>query len=184
MAEHDDLIASRRLFVRRESLANDRVHTQHFEKIRRDTHTDNTHGFIRAGQVHPVRQPKHGQCLERPALCLPIRVVGGRGYALVVALSRVALPHGHEPFGFREWQRLQQHPADDAENRGVCADAQCERQHGHRGEAGVFDQLASSVAEVVHSCDQENQRINCSGRGGIGGAGQRSRGSLAICCIR
>src|SRR5437667_7440046 len=36
------------------------------------------------------------------------------------------------------------------ENRGVRPDAESEREHGHGGEAGVLQQLAEGVFQIVH----------------------------------
>jgi hypothetical protein len=39
---------------------------------------------------------------------------------------------------------------NDAEHRSASPDAQCEREHGHDGEAGVLQQLPEGEFEVVH----------------------------------
>jgi hypothetical protein len=44
----------------------------------------------------------------------------------------------------------QQHRIYDAEDGGVRSDAECERKHGHRSEAGILQQLAEGEFEVVH----------------------------------
>ncbi len=46
-------------------------------------------------------------------------------------------------------QRLQQHSIHQAENRGVCADAQRQRQHRHHREPRIFPQGARAVAQVL-----------------------------------
>ncbi len=33
----------------------------------------------------------------------------------------------------------------------TCPDAECEREHGHGGEAGVFQELAEGEFEVIHN---------------------------------
>src|SRR5206468_2889576 len=71
--------------------------------------------------------------------------------ALFQTLFRAALPEGHQPVRFRIRQRLEQHAIDDAEDRRVRPDAEREREHGHGGEAGDFQQLTNGVAKVVHT---------------------------------
>jgi hypothetical protein len=44
------------------------------------------------------------------------------------------MPDADEAVRIREWQRLEQNAVDDAENRGVGADAESERENGDRGE--------------------------------------------------
>ena len=51
--------------------------------------------------------------------------------------------------GSPERQRPQQHRVDDAEDRGVGADAEREREDGGRGEAGILAQHAHGVDEVL-----------------------------------
>ena len=53
-----------------------------------------------------------------------------------------------EAVGVGVRQRLQQQGVDDAEDRGVRADAEREREHGHQDEAGRFGKLADREAEI------------------------------------
>jgi len=59
------------------------------------------------------------------------------------------------PFSVRtkplhEWQRAQENGVDEAEDGRVRPDAQREREHGHGGEAGGFQQLAEGEFKIVH----------------------------------
>ena len=74
------------------------------------------------------------------------RVESGRRRGRV----QINAAHGHEFLGRREWQRLQEHRVDHAEDGGVRTDAEREREHRDKGEAGMLDQLAYSVANVSH----------------------------------
>ena len=53
-------------------------------------------------------------------------------------------------------QRREQDRVDDSEDRGVCADAEREREDRDQSEPRRFAQLAKGVAEVVH----RNSRVS------------------------
>ena len=55
-----------------------------------------------------------------------------------------------EPLRMRIRQRLEQHAVDDAEDGGVGADAERERQDRDRGVARALGQGAEGVAHVLH----------------------------------
>ena len=55
------------------------------------------------------------------------------------------LPQVDQPIAVAVGQRLEQHAADDAEDRGVGADAERQRDHDHRGERGAVSQRAQGV---------------------------------------
>ena len=50
------------------------------------------------------------------------------------------------PLAMREW--LEEYAADHTENRGVCADAERQRQHDYRGEHGAMSQRPGRVGDV------------------------------------
>ena len=52
--------------------------------------------------------------------------------------------------GCADRQRAQQRVVDQAEDRGVGADAERQRQHGDGGEAGTLQQVADREAQVAH----------------------------------
>ena len=55
----------------------------------------------------------------------------------------------HQPIGLRIPERPQDDAVDDRENRGVGADAERERQHGHGGEAGSAPQHAQPMTHIA-----------------------------------
>ena len=58
---------------------------------------------------------------------------------------------GHdEPVGVRVRQRLEQDAVDEAENRGVAADPERERQDRYRGEAWPAGKSPDGRADVLH----------------------------------
>jgi hypothetical protein len=50
--------------------------------------------------------------------------------------------------GIGQWS--QENGVDHAEDGCVCADAQGQGEHRHRGETGTLAQLSQSVANVLH----------------------------------
>ena len=104
--------------------------------------------FLRLGHAgHADRSgAPHGDVLEGPPV-LTIGEVQERGGARprhVEAGSREI--ERHQLAGARIRQGLQQHPGDDAENRGVGADAEGEGQHGHAGEQRHRRQVTHDVS--------------------------------------
>ena len=58
------------------------------------------------------------------------------------------LPQVDQPIAVTVGQRLEQHAADDAEDRRVGADAERQRDHDHGGERGAVSQRAQGVPDV------------------------------------
>ena len=59
-------------------------------------------------------------------------------------------PHRVKALGIRKRQAFNQNAMYDAEDRGVGADAECERQDSNEREARRFAELAKSKFEIVH----------------------------------
>src|SRR5437773_1853195 len=97
-----------------------------------------------------MRFAEHRQLLERLALGFPIKEVRGSRNVLVVALFWIALPDCNKSRRLFERQRSKKHGIHNTKNRRVRPDAEREREHGHGGEAGVFQQLAKGEFEIVH----------------------------------
>ena len=76
----------------------------------------------------------------------------GEGIELIArrAIACIRHPDGNELLGDGKRQRLQEHRVNHAEDGGVRADAEAEGEHGDDGEAGMFEELAQSVADVGH----------------------------------
>ena len=75
----------------------------------------------------------------------------------------------------RERQRLEQERVDHAEDGGVRADPERERQDGDDGEAGMLDELAKAVTDVGHHNLPNEWLFDAQGDDGInfGGAARR-----------
>src|ERR1051325_340216 len=62
---------------------------------------------------------------------------------------RTHFPQHHDVIGVAKGKWPQQELVDDREDRGVGADAECEREHGDGREGFVFGEYARAVANVL-----------------------------------
>ena len=65
------------------------------------------------------------------------------------AVGGIRVPHPDEAVGRRERERIEQDAAHDAEDRGVCADAQRQRREGDDGKSGRRAEPAERVAQIL-----------------------------------
>ena len=83
---------------------------------------------------------------ERAILIAEIEEIRDRkaSSSSVVAPCRVSSRHsdGDQLLRLRERQRLEENRVDHAEDGGVRADAEREREHGDESETGMFEELA------------------------------------------
>ena len=149
-AQDDDRRGARAFVVRGERAAENRRQPEDGEQIRRRADRADVLGLSAAREVVFLQAVVERHVLERAAALFPVDVGGRRDRAVTVEADRGRLfPEKHEPIGFRERQRPQQHGAHDAEDRGVRADAEREDQHGDDGEAGRAREHADGVANVL-----------------------------------
>ena len=141
--------AGRWLFAVREQCAEQRLQTQHRHQVGRNPVDAGRFGFSVEGE-DSIPLLKSRDALERSALPLPVEHVQSRTARVRQAEVRVEGSDAHEPVRIAIRQRAEQHGVHDAEDRGVRPDAQGEREHGHGGETGAFEELAKSEAKVVH----------------------------------
>ena len=93
-------------------------------------------------------------CSKERVVALPIDIIGKRNGNL--RLVRVGLGDDHDPIRFRIGQRLEQDRVDHAENRGVRADPERERENGDEGEAGRLQQLPDGISDLLKWNDNAN----------------------------
>jgi len=75
----------------------------------------------------------------------------------VFGIFDVLLEDGEELVGAGIWQRFEKDGVNHAEDRGVGADAEREREDGDRGESGIFPQHAEGEAEILKRGFNERQ---------------------------
>ena len=146
MAEHDDRILARLVFVRSEGPSKGRLDPEDVEVAGRDP-SDAQHLRIPAARKSHRAAGLGDHRLEDVALMLPIEEVRGRD-AVVTAAGRL-FPDLEDPFGVRVGERLQQCPIHEAEDGAVGADAEGQGQHRHGREGVAPGQGAEAVADVL-----------------------------------
>ena len=147
MRENDDLVLARLVLARRERPPEQRLrpedvettggHPQAIEALRL--------AYSREIQVGVVERSETVEC---DALLFPVEEHAGRNRVPLTWAGR--FPHLHKLARLVVMERLQQHTSNDAEDRRVRADAEGERKHSHRGEAGILQQLADGEFEIAH----------------------------------
>ena len=86
------------------------------------------------------------QRLKCRDLAPPVHEVGGRHRALGVVGT--GLPHHHEPIRIAIGQRAQDDVMQDAEDGGVGANPEGQREHGGQRQGGPAHDLADAEAEI------------------------------------
>jgi hypothetical protein len=92
---------------------------------------------------------KGGNLFEYMALRAPVEKFRGRSDAAGHVAIRIGIPDQRDAAGIRKWERAQQYRVDDAENRGVGADSDGQRQHRHDGEAPASPQHPPAISQVL-----------------------------------
>jgi len=122
------------------------AHAQQLEVV--DIHGKGfgTHRPVRAGEV-AVHGPDEGDGLEHPCAIAEIFVFrNGHTHVGDVQSAEIG-SQAHQPVRLRKRQWAKQHCVQNAEDRGIRADAQGEGDHAHEGEARAASQCPSSVLE-------------------------------------
>src|SRR6185369_17627763 len=150
VTEDDDLIFSELILFRQKLAAHDRVRTDNFEVTGRDCGPIQLLGIAVARQGHR-RTAERRDVFKDSVLFFPVEEV--RGCDAPLAMLRHVLPNRHESIGSVVRQRIQQHCADDAEDRRVRTDPQSQRDHSDERHAGVLREHSQSVPNVLkHIC--------------------------------
>ena len=156
VAQNEDAIVSRGRFLRRERPPDQRLHAEHREEAGR--HAEALHArrvaVNRGGRPHQAVSHHVGDgsrtIRDRNEIGHVHRAVSPVGaFAVADLAAGHVFPHAHQARRVRVGQRTHQHAAHDAEDRGVRADAERERQHDDDGEAGLSAQRANRVLQVA-----------------------------------
>jgi hypothetical protein len=145
MAQQDDTFLAGYGVRLRDRTAKHRGRAQHREEARGHDRTGDPPRIADAGQSGGGAGVS-SHLLEHRILAPPVHEVRRRRRA---PRTGAAVIHLHESLRLRKGQRLQQHGVHDAENGGVRADADRERQHRDNREARVPPQRAYGIAQVV-----------------------------------
>ena len=128
------------------------THSQHIEKIG---------GDVRAFDLLGIAAVKHTRLHHPDARHVRKRAVAtfdfsqhraGERSARITGIA-VACPDAHQPLRLVVRQRVQQNAMEDAEDGGVHANSQCQREQRNEGERGTPAEPAPGVARIL----EENQ---------------------------
>ena len=128
------------------------VYFEHVEKLR--ARFDPAHAYcplLTGKRSDPIAVNRHArQCSVLLSKVEEIGIGKRPQLARRYAVARTSHPESHQLFRIRKRQRLEQESVDDAEDRGVCPDAERERDDRNRRERRVLNQLPQREAEIVH----------------------------------
>ena len=145
--DHDDGHAI--LFALEKRAACDRRHAQDVEIVVRDDRGADTLRLI-AEARHRHHQSAVGGERDRALLGAPqvLELRHRCGQPLLTAIGRLA-PEPDQRVGVRVGQRAHEQVVDQREDGRVRADAERQREHRHRREAGILEQHPAGVARVL-----------------------------------
>ena len=147
VADHRHPGRRRRLLVGVEQATGHRLHPQHRQQSGRGADTVEPLRLAVPGEVRaPPRHRRHGR--EDPVLPAPVEVLRVRHRR--VGERRLDVANQQQPVGVRIGEGAQQDAVDEAEDHGVGADSQRQRQNRDGGESGTLQQGAGGDAQVVH----------------------------------
>ena len=98
---------------------------------------------------HPLRKEVTTDGLGSRAFTAPVEEIRLGHGPMFRATHMVDIPHAHDAIGFWEGKRLEQHPTNDAEDRGICPDAERQREQRGGGESRRRAQRAQRVLQVL-----------------------------------
>ena len=145
------------LFAAQKRAARDRRHAQDVEVVVGDDRGDDVLRLI-TDTCHRDRQTAVGGERDRAALRAPqvLELRHRCGQPLLTAVSRLA-PKPDQRVGVRVGQPAHEQAVDQREDRRVRADAERQRDDGHRREAGILGQHPAGIPRVlsegVHQAD-------------------------------
>ena len=144
-----------------------RLRAEHREEVRRHQPAD---GAVRlAAPEHAEREVAElDELVDRLRPSAIVGHLGKRERRIVDPGGDLRLSQGHDAVGFGIRKRAQEHAVDDAENRGVRADAESEREHERDGksrhagqiperDADVVDHLVLSLLDIIEFAEGSNR---------------------------
>jgi hypothetical protein len=146
MADHDDAIASGRVFAGGERPSRCRLGAIDVEVRGRDAGPPDLHWSTGSGECRR-RIAGGGRRAEHRVLVLPVAEVHGRG--AVAQAARRPLEDADDAGGIAVGQRPEQHAVDEAEDRARGADPEREHQQRDDRERGAVPERAQRVTYVL-----------------------------------
>src|SRR6185312_8860239 len=148
VAKHQDRISLRRFIALEKVAPEQRLHTEDIEKVVRDYA-----GLHALGGIVSQQQKRHAVILDdsrkRVVLAIVVQFLYRKGNIGNVDLLRV-LMENDEILSMRIRQGPQQHAIDHAEDRGICANSQGEREDHERRKSGIAPNHAQAEFQVLN----------------------------------
>ena len=156
IAEHDDVVLSRRILILAKAASKRRRNLEQLEEIPRHGSARDPLGVPAFGERRTA-VIEGGDSLEHGVLTAPIEEVSGcHGKTSVLGNDLV---HEDETVGIREGQRPEEHTVDDAEDGRCGADAERQRENRDDCKGGVRHQLSHGVAHVAQYVGEHLQLL-------------------------
>src|ERR1700683_2654796 len=150
IAQDDYVVVARLMFLWSENAAQRQGSAERFEKIQGNRFGYHAFGSAWAAQDRVAPRVEGADVFEGNfGLRLPILKIRTGEKVRALRMLEIGAQNGDEVFGFRKWQRLPKLRFEDAENRGVCADSEGQRQDRDGREAGIFAQHARAEADIA-----------------------------------
>ena len=130
-----------------ERATEERLHPKHIEEVGGHDAGEYAVRFtpVEQGERHPVVLDKSVQTVE---LIPIVDDLLDREWNVLRASAKRLLSSQHQFLSILVRERLQEHPVDHAENRGVGANAQRQRHHDEQAVAGMVPEAACPIANV------------------------------------
>jgi len=153
LAEDGDAIGAWCPFFRREHPADERAGAQHREQVCRGPHARHVERLAAAGERVP-QLPERCHRRHRTRLLLPVEERERRDQ--IGAAVRILFPQHHQARRVLVGELVQQDGLDHAEDGGVGADAEHQREDRHRRERRLPSQRAKGVADIADQVAHRN----------------------------
>ena len=148
VTQEDDAVAALFVLLRRKDPAERGLHPERGEHVRRRQQAGDLFGLTVQHHVDP-RRTDHAEVVERFVALAPRHEIRRCDHVARVAVEAV-LPDHDDAVRIGIRQRLEHDAADDAEDRGGCADPERQRQHGRNGKARRAQKRPHGKAQVLH----------------------------------
>jgi hypothetical protein len=144
----DGDVSSGLIFGGDEGSPQQRLGAQDIEETRADCARFDVESFTRAGKCRRARVVG-GDGFESAVLRSEIDEIGIAERAVHIVEVHIGALEPDEALALRKRKRLENDGVDDAEDGGVGADAEGQRQHHDGGETGLFREHTQGVANVL-----------------------------------
>ncbi len=157
VVQHDHVLAASLRIGRLDAAAKQSVHTKECVGVLGEIGADEVLGNRAAGDFH-VGSRKAKQVFNTAGLAQGFELrFHRRKPGWQIGMLFVDEDGIHDAVGIGVGEGVQKHGVDEREHRRRGADAECEREHGDGGEAGIAAQGAETVADIAAKFVKETE---------------------------